>query len=195
MLHSMACKGDAPKIFAKTNRYGSPYWSILVASLFCFLAYLNCSNSASVVFTWLSNIATISGFVSWILVSFTYIRFRKVIDHLGLNDRITYRKKFQIPLAWMSGSFFTILSLTNGYAVFIKGNWNTSNFFASYVTVGFVIVLYFGSLIIHREWRFRDMEEIGREIIPKIDIADEEERNDPIIVSKNWREKFYNYIF
>lgn len=94
-LHSMALKGDAPKIFAKVNKYGVPYYSTAAASLFCLLSYLNCSKSSSVVFNWLSNLATISGFVSWIFSSITYLRFRKVIDMLNLNDRIPFRRRFQ----------------------------------------------------------------------------------------------------
>ncbi|CAH02578.1 uncharacterized protein KLLA0_B14685g [Kluyveromyces lactis] len=193
-LYSMALRGDAPKIFAKVNRFGTPYYSTGLASLFSFLAYLNCSKSASVVFNWLSNIATISGFVSWIFVSMTYIRFRKVINALDLNDRVPFRRPFQVPLAYLTCGFFFILSLTNGYAVFVKGNWNVSDFFASYVTIGFVIFLYLVGSFYYKQWTFRDFKEIEVEILPKIDIADEEERNDVIPVPRNFMEKVWYFI-
>lgn len=51
MLHSMALKGTAPKIFGRVNKYGVPYFSIIIPSCFCCLAYLNCSDSSSQVFT------------------------------------------------------------------------------------------------------------------------------------------------
>lgn len=193
-LHSMALKGDAPKIFAKVNRFGVPYNSTGVACLFSLLAYLNCSKSSSTVFNWLSNIATISGFISWIFVSVTYTRFRTVIDKLDLNDRVPFRVRFQKGFAYVSMAFFSLLSLTNGYAVFIKGNWNTSDFFAAYVTLGFIAVLYIGSTIYYREMKFRDIDEIGREIVPKIDIADEEERNEVVVLPKNMAEKIWQTI-
>lgn len=194
ILHSMAMKGDAPQIFAKVNRFGVPYYSTAVACLFTLLAYLNCSKSSSLVFNWLSNIATKSGFISWVFVSVTYTRFRTVIDKLDLNDRIPFRRRFQKGFAYACIAFFVLLSLTNGYAVFIKGNWNTSDFFASYVTIGFVAVLFIGSTIYYKELRFRDVSEIGREIIPKIDIADEDERNDVPVAPKNWGEKIWYTI-
>ena len=193
-LHSMACKGDAPKIFAKVNRYGVPYYCTALASLFCFLAYLNCSNSASVVFNWLSNISTISGFVSWTLVSFTYLRFRKIMDVLKLNDRVPFRSRIQRPLAYVNIWFFSILSLTNGYAVFIKGNWDVANFFAAYITIGFVLALYLGSMVYYREWRLRDIGEIEEEILPKIALSEQEEMEYVAPTPKNWLEKIWMTI-
>ncbi|GAV53500.1 hypothetical protein ZYGR_0AI07840 [Zygosaccharomyces rouxii] len=194
MLHSMALKGNAPKIFSRVNRYGVPYYSIIVPSCFCFLAYLNCSNSASQVFTWLTNISTISGFISWVFVSITYVRFRRVIDYLDLNDRIKFRKPFQRIFAYFSGCFFVILSLTNGYAVFTKGNWSVSDFFANYITIGFVVVLFIMGTAYYKEWKFRDMEEIRSELIPKIDMADEEESNEIVIEPTTWYGKLGNVL-
>ncbi|SCU81051.1 LADA_0B10946g1_1 [Lachancea dasiensis] len=193
-LHSMALRGAVPKIFGKTNRFGTPYVSVAAASLFTFLAYLNCSDSSSIVFTWLSNIATISGFVDWALVCVVYLRFRNVIDHANLNDRIPFRKRFMKPLAYFTLAFFVILSLTNGYAVFVGDNWNTSDFFASYVTIGLVMVLYLGASIYYKTWRLRDLDTVAQEIIPKIDFADEEERRDIPSEPKNWVEKVWQFL-
>lgn len=151
-LYSMALHGDAPKIFAKTNKYGVPIYSVGVTSLFNLLAYLNCSNSASTVFTWLSNIATVSGFISWMFVSITYLNYRKIIEFHNLTDRVPYRPPFQLIGAYSSIVFFFTLSLTNGYAVFIKGNWSVADFFASYVTLLIIVVLYVGCLTWQKEW-------------------------------------------
>lgn len=193
-LHSMACKGDAPKIFGRVNRWGVPYFSTAVTSLFCLLAYLNCSNSASQVFTWLSNIATISGFVSWIVVCITYVRFRNAIDALDLNDRVPFRFRFQKQFAYFAGSFFVLLSLTNGYAVFVSGNWSVSDFFASYITIGFVIVLYIGSTIYYKELKFKSFEDVRAELLPRIDIAEEDELTYVIPVPKNIIEKIWHTL-
>ncbi|QLQ81237.1 hypothetical protein HG537_0E05930 [Torulaspora globosa] len=190
-LHAMAMRGEAPKIFKKVNRFGVPYYSTGCACLFTLLAYLNCSKSSSVVFNWLSNIATISGFVSWVLVSTVYLKFRKVIDQLDLNDRVPFRVRFQKIGAYCSIVFFTLLGLTNGYAVFIKGNWDTSTFFTCYITIGFVFLLFVGSTIYYKEVSFRNADEIAKDLIPKIDICDEEERNEVVPVPKNLLEKIW----
>lgn len=120
------------------------------------------------------------------LVSVTYLRFRKVIDNLDLNDRIQFRKPIQNICAYLSGGFFFILSLTNGYAVFTKSNWSVSDFFANYITIGFVIALFIIGTVRYREWRFKSMDDVGRELIPRIDIADEEERNQIVVEPTTW---------
>ncbi|CAR23947.1 KLTH0F04048p [Lachancea thermotolerans CBS 6340] len=194
VLHSMAVNGAVPKIFATTNRFGTPYYSTAAASVFCLLAYLNCSDSSSVVFTWLSNIATISGFVDWMLVCVVYLRFRKVIEHANLTDKMPFRKRFMKPLAYLSCGFFAILSLTNGYAVFVADNWNVSDFFACYTTLGLAAVLYIGAAIYYKTIKLRDLDEVAAEIIPKIAMADEEEKGEVPIVPKNWLEKVWYFL-
>lgn len=194
VLHSLALRGDAPKFFSKVNKYGVPYYSVAATSLFGVLAYLNCSKSSLVVFNWLSNIATISGFVNWVFVSITYLRFRKITDYLKINDRVPYRRRGQRALAYASAIFFALLAITNGFYVFIAGNWNVSDFFTCYVTIGFVGVLFIGSSIYYKEWTFRDMDVVGREIMPKIDQADQEEKEEYLPPPKNWVERVWRIV-
>lgn len=193
VLYSMARAGDAPKIFAKVNRFGVPMYSVGVTSLFGPLAYLNCSNSASNVFNWLSNIATISGFVSWVIISITFIRFCKVIDYHKLNSRLPYNPPYQLIGAYASTVFFTLLTLTNGYAVFINGNWSVDDFFTSYVTLIIVAVLYIGSVIYYKEYKqfFFKPEDVRIEFL--IERADEEEEND--IIQSEGKKPWWTYIF
>lgn len=152
-LYSMALQGDAPKIFARTNRWGVPIWSVGVTSLFNFLAYLNCSNSALTVFSWLSNIATIAGFMSWMFVSMTYLAYRRVMDYHNLTDRVPYRPPFQVWGSWASIVFFGVLTLTNGYAVFIDGQWNVSDFFSAYITIIIDAVVWVAAVTFLKEWK------------------------------------------
>lgn len=114
------------------------------------------------------------------------------MDKLNLNERVIFRKPFQKISAYISGIFFTILTLTNGYVVFTKGNWSVSGFFTSYITVGYVLVLFIASTIYYREWKFKDIESIRSELVPKIDEADEEERNEVAVEPKTWYGKLGN---
>ncbi|KGK36042.1 hypothetical protein JL09_g4808, partial [Pichia kudriavzevii] len=86
-LHSMAIRGEVPRLFGRTNRWGVPYYAVTLTALISLVSYLNVSNSSSVVFTWLTNISTVSGFISWIFIGIIYLRFRKAIDYHNLNDR------------------------------------------------------------------------------------------------------------
>lgn len=192
-LHSMAINGDAPKIFGKLNRWGVPYYSVGLGSLFIFLAYLNCSNSSSTVFAWLSNIVSISGFLSWMFVGICYVRFRKIIDYLDLNDRIPYRVPLMKYGAYFTTGFFAILSLTNGFYVFFPQNWSTSNFFAAYITLLFVAALYAGSTIYYRQWRLNSLENI--DIMDLLERVEEEDNEAIVYEPKTILEKIWWHAF
>ncbi|ODV96695.1 hypothetical protein PACTADRAFT_74318 [Pachysolen tannophilus NRRL Y-2460] len=195
ILYSMALEGKhAPRFFAKTNRHGVPYIAVIIGGGWISLAYLEVSDSSSVVFTWLSNIATISGFFGWIFSSIIYLRFRKAMIFHGTYDKNPFKANLQPYCAYLTLGFFSILALTNGYAVFIKGNWSTSDFFAAYVTVGFVFVLYFGHKLYTRNWKrwYIPVEEI--DVFTGLDEVEAEaasyKRRDP----KNIIEKFWFWL-
>lgn len=192
-LHSMALNGDAPKFFATLNRWGIPYFSVAISSLFVFLAYLNCSQSSSTVFNWLSNIVSISGFISWMFVAMCYLRFRTIIDHHGLNERVPYRFPGMKYFAYFTGSFFGILAVTNGFYVFFPQNWSTSNFFAAYITILFVASLYIGSSAYYRVWRFVDPLDVN--ISEQLLRVEAEEREVTVPAPTTILEKAWQYAF
>lgn len=151
-LYSMAVRGAVPKLFAKCNKYGVPYYSVAFSSAVALLAFLTVSNGSTVAFTWLSNISTVSGFISWIIISITYLRYRKAMAYHNMNDRVTYRPPFQMIGAYGCLVFFSIITLVNGYAVFF--DFNASDFVAAYITIPIILVLYFGHAIMTHNWRF-----------------------------------------
>jgi len=158
-LFSMAARGDIPKVFGRVNRFGVPYLCVSCSSAIGLLAYLNVSDSSAIAFTWFSNISTVSGFVDWIFVSITYIRYRKAMRFHNLDDKVTYRPPLQMIGAYSCLCFFSIVTITNGYAVFF--NFNASNFVAAYITLPIVFFVYFAHAIYTRNWRlFAPPEEI-----------------------------------
>lgn len=141
-LFSMANNGCAPKVFRNVNRFGIPYYCVLASFAVACLAYLNVSSSAANVFAWFSNISTISGFISWIFVLIAYLRWRKAIVVQGLQDRVTYRTRFQPYGTYFVIVFISLVVITNGYAVFF--HFKIGDFLAAYITLPIVVVLYLG---------------------------------------------------
>jgi yeast amino acid transporter len=148
VLYSMALNGQAPKIFAHTSKRGIPYAAVLGTWAFGCLAYLNVSNSGATVFTWFSNISTISGFIAWIVVMITYLRFRKAMDVKGMLSSLPFRTPFQPYATWAVLFLVVLLTLTNGFDVFVPSRWNVSDFLAAYITIPIFLGLYFG----HKIW-------------------------------------------
>ncbi|OAG16037.1 amino-acid permease inda1 [Alternaria alternata] len=150
VLYGMALNGEAPKVFGRTSKKGVPYVAVLATWAIGLLAYLNVSNTGAQVFLWFSNISTISGFIAWIVVMITYIRFRKALIFNNLLESLPYRTPFQPYLTYFILGVVSLLTLTNGFQVFVPANWSVSDFLAAYITIPIFFVLYAGHKIYFR---------------------------------------------
>ena len=121
-LYSLAVAGNAPIIFKRCAKRGVPYMAIGASSLFMPLAYLNCSSNSSQVFGWFVNLTNTSGFISWICCCIVYLRFTR---HVSSRASRTYRTILLCNRmgAWIALVGFTILTLSNGFDVFLLTRW------------------------------------------------------------------------
>jgi amino acid transporter len=115
VLFSMALSGQAPRFLKATTKRGIPFASVLVTWAVGLLAFLTLSQTGAVVFQWFSNISTISGFIAWIVVMFTYLQFRKAMEHNQMLHVLPYRTKLQPYATWATLFVLIILTLTNGF--------------------------------------------------------------------------------
>ncbi|POR36829.1 Proline-specific permease [Tolypocladium paradoxum] len=150
-LYSMACDGNAPKIFARTNRWGVPVNAILMSALFGLLSYLNMSSSTSSVFNWFISMTNSSGFISWICSCVIFLRFTKACKAQGITN-LPFTSVFQPYAAWACLIFFVILCFLNGFSVFFPGHWSVESFLTSYIGIAAFLVIYFG----HRVLRWKE---------------------------------------
>ncbi|KAI3325737.1 amino acid permease [Xylariaceae sp. AK1471] len=192
VLYSMALNGQAPKWFAITSKRGVPYVAVLFTLAIASLAFLNVSNSGAVAFQWFSNISTISGYIAWIVIMITYIRFRKALESKGMLDSLPFRTPLQPYATYLVLFLITLLTLTNGFQVFVPSQWSASGFLAAYITIPIFAVLYLG----HKLW-FRTPFAIK---IENIDVVtgkkemDELEAMDQEPVPRNWLEKAWFWL-
>lgn len=149
ILIALANEGHAPAFLRKTNRLGTPYYAVAVCSAVGFLAFLNLSEGGTVVFDWLLNIVAVAGFISWSLINLCHIRFMKALAHKGISrNDLPYRAPFQPYLSYYGMFFNVLIVLTSGFTVFI--DWNTSDFFASYISLILFVVLFVGHKLLFR---------------------------------------------
>lgn len=101
ILDGLALAGNAPKIFARTNKSGLPYISIIFCSLFALLAYMGVKSGSGKVFGWFQNLTSIAGLMTWFGIAVTYIRFNKGWRAQGLDrSTLPYASKLQPFAAW-----------------------------------------------------------------------------------------------
>jgi amino acid transporter len=192
VLYSMALNGQAPKWFAITSKRGVPYVAVLFTLAIASLAFLNVSNSGAVAFQWFSNLSTISGYIAWIVIMITYIRFRKALEFQGMLDSLPFRTPLQPYATYFVLFLITLLTLTNGFQVFVPSQWSASSFLAAYITIPIFAVLYLG----HKLWfrtpfaiKIEDIDVItGKKEMDELEAMDQEP------IPRNWLEKVWFWL-
>ncbi|OAA47119.1 amino-acid permease inda1 [Metarhizium rileyi] len=190
VLYSMALNGQAPKLFRTTNRNGVPWVAVLATWSIGLLAYLNVSNSGSEVFLWFTNISTISGFIAWIIVMITYLRFRHAMTYNNLLQSLPYRTPLQPYVTYVTVAIITILTITNGFQTFMP--FKPKDFVAAYITLPIFFILYVGHKVWSRTSLYIPVDKIDA-ITGKKEM-DELEAMDEPRVAKNWLQKAWYWL-
>ncbi|KAJ5191804.1 Proline-specific permease [Penicillium cinerascens] len=151
MIVAMTTDHQLPQIFGRCTKNGVPYVAVIVAWLFGPLAYLSLgSGGAAQAFTWLLNLSTVAGLIAWATLCVCYIRFHAAMKSQGVSrDTLPWKAPFQPYAAWIGFIGSSIITLVAGFPVFLKGNWNTSNFVASYIGIPLFIVPILGWKLWH----------------------------------------------
>jgi len=159
-LYGLALDGKAPRFFTRCTRTGVPIYCVSVVLLIALLAFLQVSNSASVVLDWFVNLVTASQLINFSVCTFTYIRFFKALKAQGFSrESLPYKSRFQPYLAYISLICTLTMAFVGGYDVFLPGKWDVPSFFFSYTMIGVFPILYVGWKIVHRT-KFRRPEEV-----------------------------------
>ncbi|KAI1453765.1 proline-specific permease [Annulohypoxylon moriforme] len=192
VLYSMAVNGQAPRIFGNTTKRGVPWVAVLATLAIACLAFLNVSNSGAQVFNWFTNISTISGFIAWIVILITYLRFRKAMEHHGMLHELPFLTPLQPGATYAVLFLITLLTLTNGFQVFFPAHWSASSFLAAYITIPVFLVLYVGHKLVYRTRFAIRVEDVdvwtGKKEMDEMTAAEVEP------VPKNWVEKAWFWL-
>lgn len=192
-LFSLATEGEAPAIFRYCNRWGVPVYAVLATSAVALLAFLNVSSSSASVFTWFTNLSTVSGFLAWLCVITAYLRFRKALQHFGVDDTRPFKTAFQPYASYITFFIVSLLTITNGFTVFVGGSFKAGDFVAAYVTLPIFAALYFGHKAWTKNWKFAyPVEEV--DVFTGLDEVERVEALYPEREPKNWLEKFWFWV-
>lgn len=190
VLYSLALNDQAPRFFRITNRNGVPWVAVLFTWAFGLLAYLNVSNSGSKVFTWFSNISTISGFIAWIVVMITYLRFRRAMIYNNALHTLPYKTSLQPYATYIALAIVSLLTITNGFQTFIP--FNAQDFVAAYITLPIFLILYIGHKLWFRTSLYIPVDHVDA-ITGKKEMDELEAMEEPR-VAKNWLQKVWYWL-
>lgn len=192
-LYSLAQAGEAPKMFKYCNSWGVPVNAVAVTAAVALLAFLNVSSSSASVFTWFTNLSTVSGFLAWLCVITAYLQFRKALTYHGIMDSRPFKTALQPYASYVTFFIVALLAITNGFTVFVGGSFTAGNFIAAYITLPIFGLLYFGHKWYTKNWKFvYPVEEI--DVFTGLDECERIEAMYPERAPRNWLERVWFWI-
>ncbi|KAL2202601.1 proline-specific permease [Sarocladium strictum] len=140
VLYSLALKRQAPSIFLRTTRWGTPYMCVLLFTAFMFLSFMTLSNSALTVFYWFVNLTSAGVLVSWTSILFNHIRLRTAMKRQNIPlFRLPWHNSWTLYSSYAGLCFCLLILFTSGFSTFTKGNWNTATFISAYLDIPLVL--------------------------------------------------------
>ncbi|KAL4892812.1 amino acid permease/ SLC12A domain-containing protein [Aspergillus ambiguus] len=153
-LMGLAHLNMAPKWFGKADRVGRPVAGLFMTLLIGGgLAYLNVSHSGATVFGWFSSITSLFTLFGWGMICLSHIRMRYAWKIQGRSVEDLPWKSWTFPYGAYWGLGWCILLII---AEFYLSLWplgkgpNAETFFANYVSVVAILVIYIGAKIYYR---------------------------------------------
>jgi len=121
-----------PKIFAITNKRGTPYVAVCTTLCFSMLAFTSASTSAYTTFKYFVSGVTLMSSMVWMMICFTHIRFMAACKKQGINRAtLPYYNKLNPFLSIYGLVGVGIISLTKGFDAFIP-HFQPINFVVNY---------------------------------------------------------------
>lgn len=84
-IYGLAEECQAPSVFLKVNRFGTPWVAVAGSMILMPLVYLSLGSSSSVVFGWFVNITSIANLISWTVIQVTFLRFYSAMKFQGFD--------------------------------------------------------------------------------------------------------------
>ncbi|WRT64496.1 uncharacterized protein IL334_001428 [Kwoniella shivajii] len=183
VLYGLGLKGQAPKIFLKTNRWGTPYVCVSIYVLFSFLAFMSLSESALTVFYWLLDLVGCGVLISWSAVLVNHLRLVAAMRKQGISRKRLPWYNWWTPYASAIALFFCLLILlTNGWSVFTKGGWSAAGFVTSYLDIPLVLAAY----LIWKLYKRTKLVSLADIPIEEVLHYISENPEEPEVVHKSW---------
>ncbi|PYH47023.1 putative amino acid transporter [Aspergillus saccharolyticus JOP 1030-1] len=179
----------APKIFGKADKQGRPLAGLFVTLLIGGgLSYLNVSNSGATVFTWFSNLTSLFTLFGWGTICLSNLRMRYAWKVQGRSVEDLPWRSWAYPYGAIWGLFWCVILIIAEFYLSLwplGGSPNAKDFFANYVSVVAIVVLYIGARCYYRgPWwvdaRTIDLDAQRRFYVDAHDVETRPERKGPL---------------
>ncbi|KAF8518871.1 amino acid permease-domain-containing protein [Gautieria morchelliformis] len=152
VLHNLSLHSHAPTFFARTNRHGVPYVSLLATASISGLCFASRYVGSGQLWVWLQNLVGVSNQIAWFSIGLSSWRFRRAWI---LQGRDRSELKFQgAQWTWGWGPPFVVVSvfaiiIIQGYSSIIP-QFSPINFVSLYLQLPSMLILIIGWKLVHR---------------------------------------------
>lgn len=143
LLYSMSLSGKAPRLFSTVSRRGVPIYAVAGTCLVSCLCFLTSLSGDSVVYTWLYNATGLTGFITWLGICISHIRFRKAMKAQGKQvSSLKYRARFYPFGTGFALLICSVVILGQGYYAFSGGGIDWYGILVAYIGLPIAVGLY-----------------------------------------------------
>ncbi|AVQ35979.1 amino acid permease [Staphylococcus kloosii] len=146
MLYSMSKDKLAFPIFAKTNKSGVPYLSLLVTALIV-IAIFALQHISGDAYEYIVAASGMTGFIAWVGIAISHYRFRKAFDKQHYDKSILKYKAKLFPFGPIFAGILCVIVIIGQDVDFIQtGHFNLNRFVITYMG----IPVFFAFFIYHK---------------------------------------------
>ncbi|MGY3729155.1 amino acid permease [Lactococcus termiticola] len=160
ILYSLGQEHGAPRVFGRTAKNGIPVYALIVTTIICFIAFLT-GIFGTQIYLFLVDVSSLTGFLAWLGISISHIRFRRAYLAQGkdLAD-LPYKAKL-FPFGPLIALMMTVfIALLLDPSQLFSARWGEA--LAIYAALPIFVLLYLGY-----KWKY------NTKIIPleKVDLS------------------------
>ena len=146
MLYALASSGKAPKIFAQTTRRGIPMAALLATTFIGLFGFFLSLIGTGEAYTWLVNASGLAGFITWVGIAWTHIKFRQAYVAQGNDPHDLPFRAALFPLGPIVALVMCILVIVGQNTEALLGRADFVSLLSSYIG----LPLFFGLWIGHK---------------------------------------------
>lgn len=155
ILWYLGKKGQAPKAFAKITKHGVPLPALLVTALVGSVVFISSKIGNGVLFSYLVQISSLSGFIAWFGIALCHLQFRrKYLPTVGGIQILPYKARFY-PFAQIFSLVVLIIVIFGQFLpIMDKANYHYSDIVMIYSSLILFLLLFMG----HKLYEFIQRE-------------------------------------
>ncbi len=145
MLWYLSNQKHVPKVFSKLSKQGVPIYALLATAAVGMLAFLSSSFGNGIVYLWLLNASSLSGFIAWLGIAISHYRFRKAYISQGNHIKdLPYVAKGYPYTPIIAFILCIIIIAGQNYSAFVQKQIDWEGILVSYISVPLFLALWFG---------------------------------------------------